>query len=37
MEVTSEAHIEEIQTALEAAGRPTGVMLQIGTRNAQNF
>jgi 3-deoxy-7-phosphoheptulonate synthase len=37
MEVTSEAHIEEIQSALAAAGRPTGVMLQIGTRNAQNF
>jgi len=37
MEVTSEYHIEEIQEALAAAGRPTGVMLQIGTRNAQNF
>ncbi|RMD78474.1 MAG: 3-deoxy-7-phosphoheptulonate synthase [Gammaproteobacteria bacterium] len=37
MEVTHESHIEEIDQALEAAGRPTGVMLQIGTRNTQNF
>ena len=37
MEVTSESHIEEIHDALAAAGRPTGVMLQTGTRNAQNF
>ncbi len=37
MEVTHESHLEEIQTALRAAGDPTGVMLQIGTRNAQNF
>lgn len=37
MEVTREAHIEEILGALEASGRPTGVILQIGTRNAQNF
>jgi 3-deoxy-7-phosphoheptulonate synthase len=37
MEVTSEAHVDEIKDALERAGRPTGVMLQIGTRNAQNF
>ncbi len=37
MEVTHETHLEEIDSALEAAGRPTGVMLQIGTRNAQNF
>ncbi len=37
MEVTKEAHIEEIYEELERAGRPTGVMLQIGTRNAQNF
>lgn len=37
MEVTHEAHIEEIDEALRDAGRPTGVMLQIGTRNAQNF
>ena len=37
MEVTSEHHIEEIKTALEQTGHPTGVMLQIGTRNTQNF
>jgi 3-deoxy-7-phosphoheptulonate synthase len=37
MEVTHESHIDEIRTALEEGGHPTGVMLQIGTRNAQNF
>jgi 3-deoxy-7-phosphoheptulonate synthase len=37
MEVTHESHVVEIRKALEAAGNPTGVMLQIGTRNAQNF
>ena len=37
MEVLKEIHIEEIMKALEEAGNPTGVMLQIGTRNAQNF
>jgi 3-deoxy-7-phosphoheptulonate synthase len=37
MEITHDDHIEEISRALEAAGRPTGVMLQIGTRNTQNF
>ncbi len=37
MEVTSEANVEEIHEALTAAGNPTGVLLQIGTRNAQNF
>ncbi len=37
MEVLKESHIEEIQKALADAGNPTGVMLQIGTRNAQNF
>jgi 3-deoxy-7-phosphoheptulonate synthase len=37
MEVTHEAQVEEIDSALRNAGRPTGVMLQIGTRNAQNF
>ncbi len=36
-EVTHESHIDEINDALEATGRPTGVMLQIGTRNTQNF
>lgn len=37
MECCEERHVEEIHSALEAAGHPTGVMLQIGTRNAQNF
>jgi 3-deoxy-7-phosphoheptulonate synthase len=37
MEVTHESHIEEIKKALEESGQATGVMLQIGTRNAQNF
>jgi 3-deoxy-7-phosphoheptulonate synthase len=37
MEVTHESHIEEISEALESAGQCTGVMLQIGTRNTQNF
>ncbi|HQR51723.1 MAG TPA: hypothetical protein PLZ79_00520 [Burkholderiales bacterium] len=37
MEVTHESHITEIRDALEATGKPTGVMLQIGTRNTQNF
>lgn len=37
MEVTHEAHLEEIDQTLERLGRPTGVMLQVGTRNIQNF
>ena len=37
MEVCHESHIEEINEALEQTGNPTGVMIQIGTRNAQNF
>ncbi|MCC6301493.1 MAG: 3-deoxy-7-phosphoheptulonate synthase, partial [Gammaproteobacteria bacterium] len=37
MEVTHEAHILEIKAALEQTGHPTGIMLQIGTRNTQNF
>ncbi len=37
MEVLREQHIDEIQEELEKAGKPTGVVLQIGTRNAQNF
>ena len=37
MEITHEDHIEEIQQALDKTGNPTGVMLQIGTRNTQNF
>src|SRR5947209_934968 len=37
MEVAHESHIDEIRGALELTGSPTGVMLQIGTRNTQNF
>lgn len=37
MEIVHESQIDEINTALDAAGSPTGVMLQVGTRNAQNF
>lgn len=37
MEVTHESHVDEIQQALAQSGQATGVMLQIGTRNAQNF
>jgi 3-deoxy-7-phosphoheptulonate synthase len=37
MEVTHESHVDEIREALDRTGRPTGVMLQIGTRNTQNF
>lgn len=37
MEVTREAHVEEISEALRMTGNSTGVMLQIGTRNTQNF
>jgi 3-deoxy-7-phosphoheptulonate synthase len=37
MEVTHEGHVDEIHEALEQSGRPTGVILQIGTRNTQNF
>ncbi|SEO52970.1 3-deoxy-7-phosphoheptulonate synthase [Aquisalimonas asiatica] len=37
MEITHDRHIEEIEQALESVGNPTGVMLQIGTRNTQNF
>jgi 3-deoxy-7-phosphoheptulonate synthase len=37
MEVTHESHIEDIDTCLEQAGSPTGVIFQVGTRNTQNF
>ena len=37
MEVTHDEHVKEIRAALADAGNPTGVMLQIGTRNTQNF
>ncbi|WP_455218950.1 hypothetical protein [Kaarinaea lacus] len=37
MEITHENHLDEISNALEQTGHPTGVMVQIGTRNTQNF
>jgi len=37
MEVTHDNHVREIHEALDQTGHPTGVMLQIGTRNTQNF
>jgi 3-deoxy-7-phosphoheptulonate synthase len=37
MEITHESHLDEIRDALEKTGNPTGVMIQIGTRNTQNF
>ncbi len=37
MEITHESQLDEIRRALERAGNETGVLLQIGTRNAQNF
>ncbi len=37
IEITHDSHILEIREALELTGQPTGVMLQIGTRNTQNF
>jgi 3-deoxy-7-phosphoheptulonate synthase len=37
MEITHDSHLDEINEALEKTGNPTGVMLQIGTRNTQNF
>jgi 3-deoxy-7-phosphoheptulonate synthase len=37
MEITHESHVGEIRDALNETGNPTGVMLQIGTRNTQNF
>lgn len=37
MEITHESHLDEVREALERTGQPTGVMLQIGTRNTQNF
>jgi 3-deoxy-7-phosphoheptulonate synthase len=37
MEVTHESHVDEVAEGLRQTGDPTGVMLQIGTRNVQNF
>lgn len=37
MELTRAAQLEELAAALDAAGGPTSVLVQVGTRNAQNF
>jgi 3-deoxy-7-phosphoheptulonate synthase len=37
MEVTHESHVDQIREALHQTGDATGVILQIGTRNTQNF
>jgi len=37
MEITHDSHLHEINEALHQTGKPTGVMIQIGTRNTQNF
>ena len=37
MEITHDLQVEEIREALRLTGNPTGIMLQIGTRNTQNF
>jgi 3-deoxy-7-phosphoheptulonate synthase len=37
MEITHDSHLDEIRAALAQTGNPTGVVLQIGTRNTQNF
>lgn len=37
MEITHDSQVDLIYDTLEKYGNPTGVMLQIGTRNAQNF
>ena len=37
IEITHDSHLDEINEVLEMTGHPTGVMLQIGTRNIQNF
>lgn len=37
MEITHDSQLDYINQLLDKLGNPTGVMLQIGTRNAQNF
>ncbi|MEP7261213.1 MAG: 3-deoxy-7-phosphoheptulonate synthase [Usitatibacter sp.] len=37
MEITRDEHLDELRQALRETGDPCGVMLQIGTRNTQNF
>jgi 3-deoxy-7-phosphoheptulonate synthase len=37
VEITREGHLDDLREALRLTGDATGVMIQIGTRNAQNF
>lgn len=37
MEITHESHLDEIAESLDETGHATGVLVQIGTRNIQNF
>ena len=37
MEITSEQNLFEVDSILEKLGNPVGLMVQVGTRNAQNF
>lgn len=37
MEITHESHLDEVHEALRQTGNPTGILVQIGTRNTQNF
>ena len=37
MEATDASHLDELWDALDRAGHPTAVMVQVGTRNAQNY
>lgn len=37
MEITHDIHLDEISEVLEQTGHPVGILLQIGTRNTQNF
>ena len=37
METTDASHLDELWEALDRAGHPTAVMVQVGTRNAQNY
>ena len=37
MEATDASQLDELWDALDRAGHPTAVMVQVGTRNAQNY
>lgn len=37
MEVVDARQIDEVRAALKTSGKPTQVLFQVGTRNAQNF